>query len=279
LCGGRRLRTLDVSVRDNQDLRVVCCQQCGLQFLSSFDHVDEGVYRASGMHRNAADIKQWMKSTLEDDQRRFGEYRQLISNKKVLDFGCGNGGFLKLAKENAASVQGLDLEEALYAHFHDLEIPFCSCLDRIDEKFDIITLFHVLEHLPDPAAVLMKLKHLLNPGGRMIIEVPNANDALLTLYRSEAFNKFAYWSFHLFIFDAQTLKQLFSKASVELLYLKHIQRYPLSNHFYWLARKEPEGHRHWDFLNSGNLARAYENQLAALGMTDTLSAGICGRDK
>jgi len=50
---------------------------------------------------------------------------------------------------------------------------------EIEEKFDVITLFHVLEHFDDPRAVLKQLKSMLAKGGIIVIEVPNADDALL----------------------------------------------------------------------------------------------------
>lgn len=56
-------------------------------------------------------------------------------------------------------------------------------------------------------------------------------------------------------------------------FIKHIQRYPLSNHLYWLSQGKPGGHVKWgEFLDSKTLSNAYEAQLASLGATDTLIA-------
>jgi hypothetical protein len=57
-------------------------------------------------------------------------------------------------------------------------------------------------------------------------------------------------------------------------YIQHIQRYPLSNHLYWLAKEEPNGHEKWAFMDCPELDKAYEQVLASLGKTDTLIATL-----
>ncbi len=77
----------------------------------------------------------------------------------------------------------------------------------------MLTIFHVLEHVPDPKAILSELTEILANGRQIIVEVPNADDALLTLYQCKPFSSFTYWSCHLFLFTAKTLKMLFSQAT------------------------------------------------------------------
>jgi len=67
---------------------------------------------------------------------------------------------------------------------------------------------------------------------------------------------------------------LFTQTNMKVNYIKHIQRYPLSNHLYWLSRGKPKGHFHWQFFDSPELVAAYEKQLATLGKTDTILANI-----
>ena len=279
LCESEDIMQVGATVRDNPDLDVCVCQECGLFFLSSFDHIDNDTYANSGMHAETSTIDSWMRETADDDQRRYHFCIPVITDKHLMDFGCGNGGFLKLAKGRARSVLGVDLEKALSVHFNNEGIPFVHSLSEVEDRFDVITLFHVLEHLPDPAQTLLELRRFLNPGGQIVIEVPNANDALLTIYQSDGFQKFAFWSFHLFIFNANTLRRLFDKINSKTLYIRHIQRYPLSNHLHWLAKNRPGGHREWHFIDSENLTTAYEQQLAALGITDTLIASIMFKEE
>jgi len=54
------------------------------------------------------------------------------------------------------------------------------------------------------------------------------------------------------------LKLLIEKANLKAIYIKQIQRYPLSNHLYWLSCGKPGGHQKWGFLDSYELHAAYE---------------------
>ena len=143
-------------------------------------------------------------------------------------------------------------------------------------EFDLITSFHVFEHLIDSASSLKSSSSLLNQGGEIIIEVPSCDDALLTLYNSESFAKFTYWSQHLFLFNQKTIELLVNKANMKINWVKQVQRYGLSNHLYWLSNNLPGGQKSWSFLNSKLLDELYAKQLASVGKCDTLifSVGI-----
>ncbi len=259
-------------VRDKPDLDILECESCGLVFLSSFEHIGSGFYENSQMDGKDSSIQNWARETVKDDQRRFKTLQPLITNKTILDFGCGNGGFLEKAGQVTAKAVGMELEERLKPYFVSKKLEVHSNLEEIPELFDIITLFHVLEHLPDPLKILQQLKTKLNPGGCIIVETPNAEDALLTLYKNSPFANFTYWSCHLFLFKSDTLTKLAKKAGLKINSIQQIQRYPLSNHLYWLANGNPGGHARWNFLNSQELADAYEKQLGLIGRCDTLLA-------
>lgn len=115
---------------------------------------------------------------------------------------------------------------------------------------------------------------LLNQGGEIIIEVPSSEDALLTLYKSDAFSKFTYWSQHLFLFNQHTISDLVKKANLKLNWVQQVQRYGLSNHLYWLSNKLPGGQKKWNFLNSNLLDELYAKQLASVGKSDTIMVSI-----
>jgi SAM-dependent methyltransferase len=97
---------------------------------------------------------------------------------RYLDVGCGSGGALGVAHALGWKVTGIEVDEAAAAkarrftdelHVGDvLTAPFAS------GRFDVVTAFHVLEHVPDPVAVIRRALAWLAPGGLLIIEVPNA---------------------------------------------------------------------------------------------------------
>ena len=106
----------------------------------------------------------------------------------------------------------------------------------------------------------------------MVIEVPSANDALLTFYDSDAFQRFTYWSQHLYLFTPSTLSKVLENAGLRVSAIQQYQRYPLSNHLYWLSNLSPGGHEKWSFLDNSALHEAYSQTLAQIGKCDTLIA-------
>jgi 2-polyprenyl-3-methyl-5-hydroxy-6-metoxy-1,4-benzoquinol methylase len=272
LCNSQNYKKRKGRVRDNKNLEIFECCDCGLVFLSEDDHINESFYENSNMHQSF-DFYKWRNETFVDDTRRFEFLKNSLVNKKVLDFGSGNGGFLELTKNISKELLGVELEKAIIPFYKEKKIPFENNLDNISDKFDIITSFHVIEHIKEPFIILEKLKNLLEDNGKLIIEVPNANDALLTIYENEAFSNFTYWSCHLYLYTQHTLNLLAKQSGFEVEFIKHIQRYPLSNHLYWLSKNKPGGHEKWgNFFDSNELTKAYENQLASLGATDTIIA-------
>ena len=261
-------------VRDTPELEILECSNCGLVSLSSTDHIHSGFYEQSGMHGTVPPtIETWLKTTDCDDQRRFEMLKPLLPNKKLLDFGCGAGGFLSKAQHLTASVTGVELECRVRESWKG-QIPMHPDIDSVGDEYDLVTAFHVIEHLQDPRAMLLRLVKLLAKNGRLVLEVPSSEDALLTLYGSSAFQRFTYWSQHLFLFNAETLGQLAQQAGLRVIAVQQYQRYPLSNHLHWLSLGKPGGHQQWSFLDTPDLSEAYAASLAAIGRCDTVIAHL-----
>ncbi len=272
LCKSHEYIKRNGSVRDDSSLDILECLNCGLVYLSEFKHIDKNYYENSDMHKKF-DFYKWRNETKIDDKRRYTFIENLIINKTILDFGSGNGGFLSYTKSITKYNCGIELEKAIKPFYKKENIALFSNLQEVDKKFDIITAFHVIEHLENPKDILEDMKRILKDDGKIIIEVPNANDILLTVYKNEAFSNFTYWSCHLFLYTQYTLSLLAKQAGLKVDFIKHIQRYPLSNHLYWLSNNKPGGHNQWgNFIDSTTLTDAYEEQLASLGATDTIIA-------
>ncbi len=274
LCGNKDFEKREGNVRDNSDLKVLECKNCSLVVLSSFDHINEKFYENDGMHGGQVNIKYWLNATKDDDKRRFRLLKNEIKGKKVLDFGCGNGGFLSFAKKSAQKVVGVELQKSMQEYYNSKGLKVYENINQIEEKFDYITVFHVLEHIKNPIVLLEKLSEKLNEGGKIIIEVPNSNDALLTVYKNNAFMNFTYWSCHLFLFNAKNLMNLAQKAGFKINYIKHVQRYGFANHLGWQIFKKPGGHKKMWYLNIGFLNKFYEKSLARIEATDTILMNI-----
>jgi 2-polyprenyl-3-methyl-5-hydroxy-6-metoxy-1,4-benzoquinol methylase len=274
LCGCTEHDRRPGKVRDDGSLEILECQGCGLVFLSR-TQVPERFYEQSGMHNGEPQpVEEWLRDTDWDDERRFRFLDKEITNRVILDFGCGVGGFLLKARTKARQVMGVELESRLAPHFKTSGLSVVQNIDLIlpQQRFDLITAFHVVEHLDDPAGILARLAEKLIAGGKLVVEVPSADDALLTIYKSRPFSEFTYWSCHQFLFNASTLLLLARKAGLQVECIKHVQRYPLANHLYWLAKGLPGGHRAWSFLSNEEVNSGYEASLAAIGKTDTVMA-------
>lgn len=274
LCQSAHFTARKGNVRDASGMQILECDNCGLVTLSATDHIVPGFYENSGMHgAEPTPMEAWLKETEWDDQRRFDMVKTMISNKRLLDFGCGAAGFLERAKSLAAEVTGVELETRVRDYWAG-QINIVPAVGAAGGGYDLITAFHVIEHLPDPRAMLSSLTDSLKPNGRMIVEVPSSEDALLTLYDCDAFQRFTYWSQHLFLFNSYTLEIVARQAGLRVVAVQHYQRYPLSNHLHWLSQGRPGGHQRWGFLDTPEIASAYASTLAALGKTDTLIAHL-----
>jgi 2-polyprenyl-3-methyl-5-hydroxy-6-metoxy-1,4-benzoquinol methylase len=199
--------------------------------------------------------------------------KPLLANKRVLDFGCGAGGFLNKAQELAGNVAGIELERRVRDYWEG-KIKIYPDFESAHGEYDLITSFHVVEHLKDPREILKTLANMLAGDGRMVIEVPSSEDAFLTLYDSAAFQRFTYWSQHLFLFNTKTLLKLAEQAGLRIVAIQQHQRYTLANHLYWLSQDKPGGHQKWSFLDNQDLKTAYASSLAAMGKCDTLIAHL-----
>ena len=121
--------------------------------------------------------------------------------------------------------------------------------------------------------MLRTLVSHLKDGG-LVIEVPSSDDVLLTFYEIDAFKRFTFWSQHLFLFNAETLRRLAVQARLRVISIQQFQRYPLSYHLHWLSRSKPDGHQHWSLLDIPAFSEAYAASMAAMGRCDTIIAHL-----
>ena len=95
----------------------------------------------------------------------------------LLDFGCGNGDFLRRAREVGWEVRGVDFDQKAVKQARegglDVRVGGAEVLGAFEEQFDVITLSHVLEHVHDSVGLLEHCFRKLKPGGYIWIETPN----------------------------------------------------------------------------------------------------------
>lgn len=275
LCNSENIEIIHLGTRDNPDINVYRCNNCKLKFLSK-NIVEKVVnfYEEGGMHNYSGQIFNIDKCILENNQdniRRAQFIKDYIKGKRILDFGCGWGGGIKEFSYLADHVSGVEISNDEYNYLKIQGYDVCRQIsDFGNQHFDVITSFHVLEHLPNPKEVLGELKKYLTHQGLLILETPNAEDALLELYKCEAFADFTYWSPHIYLYNQDNLNNLAEQSGYQVISMHQIQRYPLANHMYWLSKGKPGGHIKWEYLCDEKLDTAYYEKLKNLQACDTL---------
>ncbi len=130
-------------------------------------------------------------------------------NKTLLDIGAGTGDFMVTAKSKGFNVTGIEVNKQARKRAAFKGITLLENLDYVaDTKFDVITLWHVLEHLPNLNSDLNKVENLLNPNGVLVIAVPNYKS-----YDAQYYKEF--WAAydvprHLWHFSRKSINKLIS---------------------------------------------------------------------
>lgn len=160
--------------------------------------------------------------TLPGFARELTDYAPTAA-RSLLDVGCGNGDFLADAQSLGMKVRGVEtaLSAVNVARERGLECDSggVASLAEISERFDVIRLFHVLEHLDEPLESLRTIARALSPGGVMIIEVPNADGIMARLCHEDWFPLEV--PRHLWAFGPRNLSLLLDQAGLVVRQLHH----------------------------------------------------------
>ncbi len=240
------------------------------KYITSSNYYSSVKYRSSKIKTNRGIINA---PEISDDSRRVKQFNKFCKKKDILDFGCGWGGFLKKLK-NFKSLSGVELRKECLNHIKSniKKINISNNINSFDKKFDIITMFHVLEHIPYQVEALKVLKSKLKKKGKIIIEVPHAEDFLILQNELKEFKNFNFWSEHLILHTHKSLKTILTKSGFKNIDIKFYQRYNFSNHLGWFLKRKPGGHVFFKNMVSKNLNNYYSENLKELGQTDTLIA-------
>lgn len=135
---------------------------------------------------------------------------------RILDIGAGVGDFLSVCKNDGWEIIGIEPSEKAKAIAIKKGVSFVEHLSELESNsFDVITMWHVLEHVPDLENQIKELKRLIKPNGTIIIAVPNFKSF-------DAKHYGAFWAaydvpIHLWHFSKTAIKKLFSKENLELV--------------------------------------------------------------
>ena len=221
------LKSKDFSV-SKEDFTILKCKDCNFHFTNPRPkNEDLGRYYISDHYISHNNTSKNLFEKVYQLVRRIaikGKYN-LISgffNKgKILDIGCGTGDFLNKCKSEGWETKGIepsDIARKQAIKNHSLYVEENTDLTKINGEFDIITMWHVLEHVTELNQTVIELNRLLNTNGKAIIAVPNYKS-----YDSSFYKK--YWAaydlpIHLYHFSKESISKLFEKHKFSLVKTK-----------------------------------------------------------
>jgi len=179
--------------------QIAHCAACGLNVttpqpgvIEMADYYPHGYYGDS-TERRFPKLVESMQQALYGRRVRQVESLRGGTPGRVLDVGCGRGVLLQEFRRAGWDVQGTELSDQAAVYARDvLKLPVeIGSLESIGfpaSHFDAITLWHVLEHVADPHALLMEANRILKPGGVLLISVPNFGGCEARLFKDKWFH-------------------------------------------------------------------------------------------
>lgn len=201
------------------------CRACGLlqkavdgEFLADCRRIYESyaVYHQSGgVEQQVFSPDGAASARSEHLLRKVLERHPLPERGRLLDAGCGNGALLRAfgVLRPGWRLAGLDLDERSRACVEALpgvEAFYAGDLEQAPGEFDALTLMHCLEHVPQPAAFLAKVRGRLRAGGLLLVQVPDHLDNPFDLVIAD----------HCSHFDPASLARLVRRVGFEPLFLE-----------------------------------------------------------
>lgn len=218
LCGNQHVDVLSNQSRNGGVLQTVICNACGLIWSDPFPHDPRQFYQDDYRlaYKNTYTPK--AKHVLRAGRvalERYDKIKHLLSQpRRCLDVGTGGGEFAYLIQSLGHDMHGIEPNKG-YAEYSraeyglKLQTGFIQDATFDDNGFDVITIWHVLEHTENPSSVLEKLAGLLKPDGCLVVEVPNAEATCQS-------PKSTFHEAHLYNFNLATLSKMGEKVGLRV---------------------------------------------------------------
>jgi 2-polyprenyl-3-methyl-5-hydroxy-6-metoxy-1,4-benzoquinol methylase len=242
LCGSENISNF-LKAKDNlltrESFDIYRCNSCNFRFTQAVPPADEiGKYYQSTDYISHSDTRKGLMNQLYHFGRTFmlkkkyGLVRKVSKGKKLLDIGSGTGYFPAFMKDKGYLVAGVETDPKARA-FAEKEFgltvysPADFVNNTIEGKFDVITLWHVLEHLDNFNLYIERMLEQLLPGGSLVIALPNCNSLDARFYKE-------FWAGydvprHLWHFTPSTFKILAENHGLKIKKMKCLMLDPFYN--------------------------------------------------
>lgn len=285
ICSGQSFDLVSNILRDGTtEQQVYACESCSYVQLLPRPSAEQNqaFYDRNGQDRavRAWIDLDWECEAFAVDVNRRADTVEAVSclDDSLLDVGTGYGIFLETMQQRGYAVRGIEIGEErrkMAREITDAPIDATNLLAEAplpEQVSDVVTLFHVLEHVADPVAFARRLRSLVRPGGVFICEVPNVDELLLETCSD--YRQFYWIRAHLSYFSKPILERVLTEAGFSDVSVSFVQRYGLENLSHWLTFGKPQIQRPLFKINDeyGWLEDQYRSRLVQTGRTDTLVA-------
>ena len=221
--------------------QLVRCADCSVVYLANPPNEEEfaALYSfESGFHTELLDQSAAIEDADRTAQQHLAELAKIVTGGSLLDIGCSTGRFVAAAKQAGFEAQGVELnpDTAEIARGSGLNVTTGTLADVQAEQrsFDAITMWDIVEHVPDPIGVLSRARELLSDEGWLWLTTPNI-DGLFPQTSLRVANTVGKWPhpeppYHLTQFSAQTITDALQRSGFDQVVIKH-QCIPLSYSF------------------------------------------------
>ena len=252
-----------------EEFAIMECHDCKLLFTSPFPTIDKiGDYYKSENYLSHNEEKKGFFAKIYNKVKRINiknKFRisvgQKINNSSfsLLDIGCGVGDFLHYAKEKGCNITGIEPnEDARKVAESKLDCRILTpekLKDLPDNSFDIITMWHVLEHVTDLNTEIHHLKRLLKKDGKLVLALPNYKSYDAKYYKE----KWAAYDVprHLYHFSKESIRNIFEKNNFQLIDIK-----PLKWDSFYISILSEQYLKHKNCFTKGILTGCKSNRKA-----------------
>lgn len=202
---------------------VVTCAECHLQFV---DPMTAAAAEAALEKMGEAFIQTYIReepSYRAYFRRKVKDLLRVAPPGRILDLGCATGVFLDEARRAGFEEIGVDVLPGAVAYARD-RLGVDARLGALGEMglsgghFDAVALFHIIEHVPDPAGLVREVARLLRPGGVLLLTTPDRRGFLARLTGQRWFEY--YNEEHLSYFDERSLRRLLTEGEFTIVNLR-----------------------------------------------------------
>lgn len=220
VCGNTHTDKFSVKYQ-KQNYAVVVCSVCDFHFIPPYyrKRIEYVQYKNQDVTTAVRSGNNWVK--IQRHKLRFRFIQKFVKSGSLFDLGAGWGHFMLAAKELGYAVYGIEISEQPYLYcVNDLKLP----VDHIDffkmpesRKFDVVTMWDVLEHIDRADEFLDKCNRVTQPGGYLVLQVPQI-DSYFARRHKDAWKMMGLD--HVNYFSKKTIAQILARHGFEVVKIK-----------------------------------------------------------